>query len=67
MNEGGVVKVWLNRDYSKNFIVGGRITEEQMVKGVIDIIDSNCDSNRNDGIPSVRNYLYRNSDLLKFD
>lgn len=67
MNEGGVVKVWLNRDYSKNFIVGGRITEEQMVKGVIDIIDSNCDNNRNNGIPSVRNYLYRNSDLLKFD
>ena len=37
-----------------------------MVKGIIDIIDANCDQYRVDGIPSVRNYLYRNSDLLKF-
>ena len=57
----------MNRDFSKNFIVGGRIIEEQMVKGVIDIIESNCDQQRAEGIPSVRNYLYRNSDLLKFE
>ena len=38
-----------------------------MVKGVIDIIESNCDQQRAEGIPSVRNYLYRNSDLLKFE
>ena len=56
----------MNRDFSKNFIVGGRIIEEQMVKGVIDIIEANCDQQRVEGIPSVRNYLYRNSDLLKF-
>lgn len=56
----------MNRDYSKSLIVGGKISEEQMVKSVINVIDASCDMYRSDGIPSVRNYLYRNTDVLKF-
>jgi hypothetical protein len=67
INEKGVVKVWMNREFSKNFIVGGKISQEQMVKGIVDILDSNCDTVRLNGIPTVRNYLYRNSDMLTFE
>ena len=60
------MKVWMNRDYSRSYIVGGRISEELMVKGIVDIIDTNCDLHRLEGRPTVRNYLYRNADMLRF-
>jgi hypothetical protein len=56
----------MNRDYSRSYIVGGRISEELMVKGIVDIIDTNCDLHRLEGRPTVRNYLYRNADMLRF-
>jgi len=38
-----------------------------MVRGLIDLIDRNMDQNQlQNNIPSVRNYLYRNADSLKF-
>ena len=56
----------MNRDYSRSVIAGGRISEEQMVQGIINTIDASCDSSKYDGIPSVRNYLFRSADQLKF-
>lgn len=59
--------MWLNRDFSKSYINGGKITEEQMVKGTIDILDKNCDPNISGNIPTIRNFLYRNADSLNFE
>ena len=61
------MKVWLNRQFEKNNIVGSKIGEEQMVKAIVDVLDGNCDNSELGNTPSVRNYLYRNADMLKFD
>jgi hypothetical protein len=38
-----------------------------MVKGVIDIVDKNSDPYQiGQSIPTIRNYLYRNADALKY-
>lgn len=61
------MKVWFNQDFSKSYITGGKISQEQMVKCLIDILDKNCDPNLPDNIPTIRNYLYRNADTLTFN
>jgi hypothetical protein len=68
INEKGVVKVWLSKFFAHNYIIGGKINQEQMVKSIVDIIDRNVDPFiGGQNIPTVRNYLYRNSDVLRFD
>lgn len=68
INERGVVKVWLSKYFAHNRMIGGRITQEQMVKSIVDIIDRNVDPfHGGKNIPTVRNYLYRNADTLRFD
>ena len=57
----------MNANYSRCFIVGGKISEVQMVKGIIDMLDANCSDQLESNIPTLRNYLYRNADMLKFD
>lgn len=38
-----------------------------MVRSLVDLLDRNIDQSQvQNGIPSVRNYLYRNTDSLKF-
>jgi len=62
-----VVKVWLSKYLANHCVIGGKILQEQMVKGIVDILDKNSDHLQNgQKVPTVRNYLYRNSDTLKF-
>lgn len=68
INNRGTVKVWMNEQYDKSFIVGSKISEEAMVRGIIDLIDRNLDQAQlPSNVPSVRNYVYRNADTLRFD
>ena len=48
--------------------IGNKISEERMVKGLIDILDKSSASFRvGSTIPTVRTFLYRSSDTLKFE
>ncbi len=67
INDKGVVKVWMNQNYSANYFVGSKVSEESMVNSIVEIIEKNTDHRRIPShIPSIRNYLYRNTDKLKF-
>lgn len=68
INNNGVVKVWMNEHFEKSTVAGGsNITEQIMVRSLVDLLDRNIDQSQvQNGIPSVRNYLYRNTDSLKF-
>lgn len=67
INDDGVVKVWLN-EYLANSRPFGKATEAQMVGSLIETIDRNIDPDQlPPSTPSVRNFLYRNSDALTFD
>lgn len=67
INEQGIVKVWLNANLAatKPF---GKATEAQMISSLIEAIDRNIDPDQlPPSIPTVRNFLYKNSDSLTFD
>jgi hypothetical protein len=67
INEKGIVKVWLNGDFHRSFIVGCRVMEEIMVRSIVETIDKSSDEiTLPRGIPSVKNYLFRNNDTLNF-
>ena len=59
------MKVWLSKYFANSSTIGNKITQEQMVKGIIDIIDKNSDPYVQN-ITNIKNYLYRNSDGLTF-
>ena len=62
-----MVKVWLN-EYLGSSRPFGKATEAQMVANIIEAIDRNIDHTQlPPSAPTVRNFLYRNSDTLTFD
>lgn len=47
--------------------MGTKISEEAMVENIIETIEKNMDRYQfPQQVPSIRNYLYRNSDRLSF-
>lgn len=62
------MKAWLNDDFSKSSPFCGKVAEENMVRSVIETVDRNVDSEQMPAdIPTVRNFLYKNTDSLNFD
>ncbi len=54
----------MNPDFSKAQIIGGKTSQEVMVRNIIDIVDRNTDENRD--YPSVKDYIYQQSDKIQF-
>ncbi len=66
VNERGVVKVWLNADFSSHHVIG-KASQEDMVRSIVEIIERNLDQGQlPQRVPPVRNYLYRNNAKLQF-
>lgn len=58
--------MWMNEDFSKSYYIGGSVTQEIMVRSIVEVIDKNVDSLGQQNTPSVKNYLYRKTDRLTF-
>lgn len=57
----------MNPDFSKSTPLGVKVTEEVMVRSIIEMIDRNLDPSQvPQQIPSVRNYIYRRSERVLF-
>lgn len=54
----------MNPDYSNTQIIGGKITQEAMVRSIIDIIDRNADYAKD--FSSVKDYIYQQKDKILF-
>lgn len=67
VNEQGVVKVWAGDQWAQVSVLGGKITEEEMVRSIIESIEGSTDSQEmhRSGMP-IRNYFYRGIDKLNF-
>ncbi len=68
INEKSVVKVWMSKYLAGHSTVGNKISQEQMVKGIIDILDQKSAAfQMGPAIPTVRSFVFRNSDTLTFE
>lgn len=66
INERGVVKVWLNSDFSTHHVIG-KASPEDMVRSIVEVIERNLDQGQlPQRIPPVCTYLYRNNPKLQF-
>lgn len=65
INEMGVVKVWVNQDYSQ-ISTHGRISEEKMVETIIEAVNNVVDKIDQRNKRPVKSYFYLQSERLKF-
>ena len=61
----GVVKVWVNQDYSQ-ISIHGRISEEKMVETIIEAVNSTIDKIDQQNKRPIKSYFYLQSDQLNF-
>lgn len=68
VNEKGVVKVWAGEQWAQIGVIGGKISEEDMVRSIIDCVEGSTDAvaMQRSGIP-ISSYLYRATDKLNFN
>ena len=60
-----MIKVWAGAQWSQLGVIADKISEQNMVKSIIDIVDSYT-YDYSDEHPSIKNYLYRKTDALNF-
>jgi hypothetical protein len=68
INERGVVKVWAGPKWPLVTIRGGVVSQEDMVRSIIECLEENIDkTSMPPENPSIRNFLYRDSDRINFE